>query len=1074
MRYPVTTVTIFLIILIGGLRLVPLFYDFAPLVQRLVAQSNATRAFTIEHYEGADVELIPAPTVTLYNAQIVTPTIPGVTDVQSVKLEFSYLKLMAEQPVAKRVELSGLTLDVQQASLQALLDFDFQRLPNTDFGIRDGILIFTARDGRLPIRFEGADVDLSMRGPYAPLKLTIEASYAGQRYSGEAVSRLPLDTQIPLEMTVTSDEGLDVDFAGYLDRRGHPEISGEFRLVSDVILPNVLQIMGFEMAIPVPARTVFRGLFFANRRAVRADNIQLSVLGQQIEMRANVDFGPTESTDDIYIRLHAPRLNLSGLTYTGRQAPTAATPLAQLSQVFFAQPPTIETMITIDRLQVLNETIENMHLSSGSRAGGLMLHRFDVDLPFETHVFMAGAFDLTGAAPRFSGNIAVNSENAKDALIWAGSGVASMGPEIATFIRDSEMRRLSLSADVVYDEKHFAMTDLLGQVDGREYAVDISVDHQSQKVDLSLHGASFDLAQWGGVLRGIDPGAVRLTSLPFQTWTERLAVSLGEEKKLSVIFGTPDFNIGAARLGRVDGAASFEQGRVRVHNLDIAQFEGSALKLSGDLSFHTGRATGAVHMALQCAADNLCARRLEGMLSPLPIRIDQPLSITSRWVLTNPDDTARPSMTMSSVISLGDAQGTLTLRAADSDFDILKRDAKLQLSLAGRSEALLSVLSLDDFRSIEPDAAGKITLDMANAGRDTATVRAELVAGEQRAALDGFIRGLGPERQFDGTLDVLLGRSAVGQSGLEISGTSQLSLSETRANFSALNMKFGTGKISGEGVLKTDAERLNLTANLLLQNLDLSPYMPVYGTQGWSQDTLLWPILGRADAVIEFKGENFALSSLALDAVQGRLRLIDGVLEAPNLTAQIYGGTVNFSVNAEGGSLLPYLQTAGTFEGLDLATGLAAFYEPPALTGKLSGNFALRGRGRSVKGFLEGLAGQISAVGSAGDLLGFDATLLAAILADMPLAPVDDLAQAIAGQSKITRSRFDLSLANGYMGITALELDRDQMPGFNVTGGVDVLNPSLDIAIRLRESGLSQLQLIGDLLHPDLSLGPVR
>jgi len=1071
MRYPVTTVTIFLIIVIGGLRLVPFFYDFRPLVQGLIAQSNATRVFTIDQYMSADVELIPAPTVTLYDAQLATPTVQRDVHVKSVQIEFSYFNLLFDQPIAKRVELSGLTLDVPQAMLQALFDLDLRRLPNTEFGIRDGDITFTARDGRLPLRFEDADIDLSMQGPYEPLKLSFAASLEGRHYAGVIKSRLPLDDQMPLEIAVTGDEALDLNFTGYFDRRAQAEISGEFSLASDEVLPVLLQMIGVEMAMPVPARAVFHGLFFADRRSVRADNIQLSVFGQQVELRANIDFAAPELADDIYIRLHAPRLNLRGLSYTGRRAQFSESPLASLSQVLFAQRPTVETMVTIDRLQLLDETIENVHLSAAMQADGLTLHRFDADLPFKTRIFLAGGFNLSAASPEFKGNIAVNSESATDALIWAGADLIS--PGVTTFIEDSELQRLSLSADISLDANHFGLTDLLGQVDGREYAVDVLVDRRSQDVDLSLHGASFDLSRWGGVLRGIDPGAVRLTTLPFEKWMQNLSATIGGDRKLSVIFGTPDFNIGAARLGRVDGAASFAQGRVRVHNLDIAQFEGSALKFSGDLTFENEQVLGPFQLTVDCAAANLCARRLEGMLAPLPISIEQPVTIASRWLLTGADETARSSMSMSAVISLGEAQGTLTLRAADTDFDILKRDAKLQLAISGRSADLLSAFALRDFSTIDPDQLGKITLDMSNTGRDAAALVAEFAAGERRATLDGIVRGLGPERQFEGNLSIRFGGKSAGLPGPDLSGTSQLSLSTSRASFSALNVNLGTGKISGEGVLKTDAERLNLTANLLLQNLDLSPYMPAYA-QGWSQEPLSWPILGRADAVIEFRGENFALSSLAIETVQGRLRLIDGVLEAPDLTAQIYGGNVKFSLNAEGGNLLPYIETTGTFDGVDLEAGLAAFYDPPPLTGTLAGNFTFRGRGPSSDNFFRGSAGQVIAEGGAGELPRINAAQLIAMLSRAPVEPISDVAQIIAGRSRITRSRFELSLASGFLDFKTVSLDRGAEPGLQITGGLDVLNQTLDLDVGLRDGGVSQLQLRGDLLAPDLVWGAMR
>ncbi|MEE3120379.1 MAG: hypothetical protein VX296_05275, partial [Pseudomonadota bacterium] len=58
---------------------------------------------------------------------------------------------------------------------------------------------------------------------------------------------------------------------------------------------------------------------------------------------------------------------------------------------------------------------------------------------------------------------------------------------------------------------------------------------------------------------------------------------------------------------------------------------------------------------------------------------------------------------------------------------------------------------------------------------------------------------------------------------------------------------------------------------------------------------------------------NAALFDVPVDAVRTNIKLIEGVLEAPDLTASILGGQFEFDAQAEGGELTPSFQLIGSF-----------------------------------------------------------------------------------------------------------------------------------------------------------------
>ena len=80
-------------------------------------------------------------------------------------------------------------------------------------------------------------------------------------------------------------------------------------------------------------------------------------------------------------------------------------------------------------------------------------------------------------------------------------------------------------------------------------------------------------------------------------------------------------------------------------------------------------------------------------------------------------------------------------------------------------------------------------------------------------------------------------------SEVAFSGNSQIVMRQEGISFSNIDLGLGAGRLTGEGVMEFAGEvsgtRNNLTANLLLDALDLDPFLPAFDPEtGWSETPL--------------------------------------------------------------------------------------------------------------------------------------------------------------------------------------------------------------------------------------------
>lgn len=134
-----------------------------------------------------------------------------------------------------------------------------------------------------------------------------------------------------------------------------------------------------------------------------------------------------------------------------------------------------------------------------------------------------------------------------------------------------------------------------------------------------------------------------------------------------------------------------------------------------------------------------------------------------------------------------------------------------------------------------------------------------------------------------------------------------------------------------------------------------------------------WSLLGRGNADIELRATNTRFGNLVLDGLGGRLKLTDGVLEAPDMFGTLLGGSMTANVLAEGGLLTPRFAFDAQFNDVNPNALIAARYGNGLVDAPLSGALRLEGRGASPRAVMSGLGGELNFEIAPGELTFFDA-----------------------------------------------------------------------------------------------------
>lgn len=1074
MRYPITFLSGLLIFILGGLWIAPSLYDFSSMVSRLLLAQSNERAFHIASYEGIDVRFLPRPTVRLQRAKVV-PAGGETLDVDQLTLEYGMGVLFGQNQTPDRVIVSGARVRLKGKDSLRILRDDMGGLPRLNISVQQLSLTVLVSSDSPPVIFENVKADLKTEGALQPINVEFSFDRDKHHFKGSIESSAPALVQMPLEFRLSSPETLNFAFSGHVTRNYVPEMSGEFSLTTDRMLPAILERLGFSVTMPVASRLSSRGLLFVNEEGVQTDNIRLNVLGQEVGLRASIEFTPDGQIGTAYMRVNAENFDLGHVKYIGRIDRTHQPALVELFGAFVRSPPPVEVAITVDRLRYSGEDVVDAKLSFGLSDRGINIYRLGGTLPFNTNVLLAGNLDLDEGAPLFNGNLALNSADVKSAIMWLNEDIKFLSPELLDFVKASKMQRLSLSADIDINAKQVLLNDLLGQIDGREYAVDVLFDRQADNTDISIQTPLFDLAEWGDILADLPVGRARLTELPYAKWLTNTLRAVPEGRQLSVKFQAGDFNIDTERLGQVELGLSLDSDRVRIDQLDVAQFEGSHLSGSGVMRVIDDLPSGQLQLMIDSPPTSEFAHAMEDLFAPLPVSLDTPLKINSRWVWSGPE--AVTPVMMSALVSVGDLQGVAELKSPRRDVRLISKDTKFRLTLTGSQRDLVTFIGMNDGN----DAAfthrlGQIKLGVEGITYETANISSDISLGLDRLRFAGTVSALGNERRIDGAGELSI--VDVGSYSL-LSGhpqrtplvaRAQFSLQPNRTSFSNLALRLGQGLVSGEGVINAVNNRPQVTTSLSLSNFDFSPFVPRHEQGQWSGAEISWPALGLADAVLELRGSGSRVGHLWVDQFQGRFKIIDGVLEAPSINVKAMGGQLSAALNAEGGSLLPSFQLSGSIKQLDVSKLSMSLFGREVGKAEVNGQFALKGRGRSAEGFMRGLTGTVQLESGKGEVIGLDFDRLLLFSGEIQEGQALRLSD-VTGSTSFGRAEFLGSLQDGVLLIEKGDLTTATNEGLSLFGSLDIFGQKYQTDVAFISNNVAPvIEIRGALDQPVLSL----
>ena len=160
----------------------------------------------------------------------------------------------------------------------------------------------------------------------------------------------------------------------------------------------------------------------------------------------------------------------------------------------------------------------------------------------------------------------------------------------------------------------------------------------------------------------------------------------------------------------------------------------------------------------------------------------------------------------------------------------------------------------------------------------------------------------------------------------------------------------------------TERQLLDLRAD----SIDLNRYMapPAEGSSGEAEESapveipadLIKPLNARGGLKIG----SVLLGGLELEQVDLNLQTSNGRMRLHPMTASLFGGSYSGDVNIDVSGSVPVLSMNESVQGIDLARLALAMFEQENISGTMSGNFTLAGRGQNMVEIQRTLDGNMS------------------------------------------------------------------------------------------------------------------
>ena len=965
-------------------------------------------------------------------------------------------KLKVRNLALRRAEIRLIGLDDPRAAAYAL-----RLSPVPEITFADAQLIMQ-RKRAAPLRLTGLSGRFKADAADGPFRLAVSRQAPGlhavsldARIGSFITNRLPLR----LSVRIGADSGLQ--FTGFFNQRPSATVEGEISLRDKWLIPSMLSEVALE-AVSTPSQTVrVDGLIRLTEAGLFADNLQIGALGTQFQSQLGITWPQAANSPlQISTRLSADEINfdLIGLM---PQSESAA-PAQGQEDPFRHFLPSFEfdARLLSGRFLLGGEVGRNFVIDLRAQKNTVNISQFSADLPFDTSLLANAELVSSPGAVNLSGNMAVRSSDSVAALLWLGAQASYDLSAIAETVDEPLLQRMGMVTEFSIGPEQLKLSGLTGRIGGDELELELEVsraDSLRGHLDLYLSQANLQTLGLMENVRLLRPSPFLLLDLPYGSWLQKVLQAGSEPRDFTFDFRSEDIRADDIRLGPVE-----LKGRIvdDTLTLDVLQFDNylnSKFSMTGTLH-NDGQATdGALDIMLETPdASRLLAPLMAGV-EPLRLDVSRPLSLASSLRLPARDTPDWPNIEIGGTGKLGDLDIDLGIRTPVRDLILDAAGTRFFLKLKGSANDMSARLGLPVTHAAEDSAVLSLSTD-AQPG-SVSRLEAEMGVDGDLFSLSGTLRPGPTGRRIEGLMratgaDVLPYMGLVSGSGSEVafSGTSQIVLRQEGVSFANIDMGLGAGRLTGEGVMEFGDEKAgeqnNLTANLVLDALELDPFLPKFDPEiGWSETPISWQLLGASDANLQLRLNNAALLGTSIQALRTNIKLIEGVLEAPDITATILGGQFEFDAQAEGGELTPSFQVIGSFAEFNLEGLLASAYGRAAFRAPVSGSFSLQGRGKSTRNIFASLAGAAQVEVQSGTFEAFDVGQLRNGLGAFDGKPQAELAEAYfwKGHENFSRGLGLFALREGRLETSALEILRqDGRLLAKISGYMDFVEQQLD------------------------------
>lgn len=943
----------------------PYFIDWSFLKERIEAQASQTLGQSVSVDGPIDVRLLPTPRLLLEDVSVAHGGEPAGEMARMARLDVALAlppllsgniavsELSLAKPVINLTRYADGSCNWQDLNLDADaaggpfslrdLRLDSARMAGGTISYRDEIAgetyLLEKVDGTLTAETllgpGKSDVSFVYRGVSARMTLNLGS------FGTEKAVPVTADLALP-------GNGVSAKFVGLATSSSPPRLDGEIRV--DV------KRLGSEAAAKRKGLSLSAALV-ADGRSATLRKVVVDYANTRLEGDGTVTFA--SETARLQLALSGERWELDPLMpHLTRGASQDDLPFAEL--LGLRVPSWLDLALDVRAgLAVLaGQEGRNAVLVTGGTPGKLVLKQAGIELPGESEIALNGTLATGALDGRFDGEIIFSTKDMA-ALFEGPAAQRSAGTPDNAPVHVSQLPDLQ---PLKLEAKLAVSPALLQLYNVRTVA--------GGPAGTSMRGGFSYASHNGAPVLAAEVRADRLDLTPLGLASARWFDTAGgriSNASLSLNLTARELVYDTWRAEGVAARGSYDKGTLSVDTLEIADFAGAAVTLSGKANKLDARKGVAAHSNLVARLETASAGELLGALGAgsgfVSALAKTPLKLDATY---STDDLADGTGTEEKLLVEGSlASSRLDLvarRVAEGEGEA--RQARLAANLVNESAAeLLSQLNFQPAKDLSGSA--RVSLNLQERAQGGFDVDARMAAGSAQADFEGLWDGSFTAPVVDGRLNTssagafpwlqnsgfpkpVLNLLAAQSQGLGYVYSSRLAFSPGRIETTDLNAATGDFRMTGAYTVELVREGTSgLSGNLKATKLDLTSL--VAGPDGsWARVPLDWGGLADVEGSLALSLDEVQAGPLFVADAEATVRLDGGQMTVTLASASMARGGLSGKATFETEAGVPQVAVVATLTGAEAPAFAKLLLPATPVDGRMDLTLETTGAGMSV------------------------------------------------------------------------------------------------------------------------------